>query len=207
MATTDDKDKKIGEVPHLENVTGDEKIPVSAEGEPAYIKVEQINSIYPMPLDIFEQSEGSVPEDVITDLKNAIDANKQIAIRNVLTDEDTGHIITVITYLSSFAEYAQHGFSQYIHITFPYNQGLLFLDINTHEKTYEAYSENYSQNLLNGKQDKFALGKGLYWESDVDEDGDEIGLSLTLKEWFGTKEQFDALESRDANTKYYILKS
>lgn len=42
MATTDEKDRKIGEVPHLENVTGREKIPVSAEGEPAYIEVEQI---------------------------------------------------------------------------------------------------------------------------------------------------------------------
>lgn len=38
----DDKDKKIGEVPHLENVTGNEKIPVSAKGEPRYIEVKQI---------------------------------------------------------------------------------------------------------------------------------------------------------------------
>ena len=45
MATTDNKDKKIGEVPHLENVTGKEKIPVSADGEPRYIEVEQIGSV------------------------------------------------------------------------------------------------------------------------------------------------------------------
>lgn len=38
----DSKDKKIPEVPHLENVTGDEKIPVSADGSPAYIEVGQI---------------------------------------------------------------------------------------------------------------------------------------------------------------------
>lgn len=38
----DDKDKKIGEVPHLENVTGDEKIPVSANGQPRYVEVKQI---------------------------------------------------------------------------------------------------------------------------------------------------------------------
>lgn len=38
----DDKDKKIPEVPHLENVTGKEKIPVSAEGEPRYIEAAQI---------------------------------------------------------------------------------------------------------------------------------------------------------------------
>lgn len=38
----DDKDKKIGEVPHLENVTGKEKIPVSAEGEPRHIVTGQL---------------------------------------------------------------------------------------------------------------------------------------------------------------------
>lgn len=38
----DDKDKKIPEVPHLENLTGKEKIPVSANGEPRYVEVEQI---------------------------------------------------------------------------------------------------------------------------------------------------------------------
>lgn len=38
----DDKDKKIGEVPHLTEVTGKEKIPVSANGEPRYVEVEQI---------------------------------------------------------------------------------------------------------------------------------------------------------------------
>lgn len=38
----DSKDKKIGEVPHLEQVTGKEKIPVSAEGEPRYIETAQI---------------------------------------------------------------------------------------------------------------------------------------------------------------------
>lgn len=38
----DDKDKKIGEVPHLETLKGDEKIPVSAEGEPRYIEIQQI---------------------------------------------------------------------------------------------------------------------------------------------------------------------
>lgn len=49
MATTnsakgaDEKDKKIPEVPHLENVTGVEKIPVSAVGGvPRYIEVNQI---------------------------------------------------------------------------------------------------------------------------------------------------------------------
>lgn len=42
MAEIDDKDKKIGEVPHLEQVTGKEKIPVSANGEPRYVEVEQI---------------------------------------------------------------------------------------------------------------------------------------------------------------------
>lgn len=38
----DDKDKKIDEVPHLEELTGEEKIPVSADGEPRYIEVQQI---------------------------------------------------------------------------------------------------------------------------------------------------------------------
>lgn len=38
----DDKDKKIGEVPHLTEVTGTEKIPVSANGEPRYVEVGQI---------------------------------------------------------------------------------------------------------------------------------------------------------------------
>lgn len=38
----DDKDKKIGEVPHLETLKGDEKIPVSAEGEPRYVEIQQI---------------------------------------------------------------------------------------------------------------------------------------------------------------------
>ena len=38
----DDKDKKIGEVPHLANIKGDEKIPVSAEGEPRYVEIRQI---------------------------------------------------------------------------------------------------------------------------------------------------------------------
>lgn len=43
MATSDSKDKKISEVPHLENVTGVEKIPVSAAGgESRYIEVKQI---------------------------------------------------------------------------------------------------------------------------------------------------------------------
>lgn len=42
MATIDDKDKKIGEVPHLEKVTGGEKIPVSANGEPGYVEIQQI---------------------------------------------------------------------------------------------------------------------------------------------------------------------
>lgn len=42
MATTDDKDKKIGEVPHLQTLKGDEKIPVSAEGEPRYVEIRQI---------------------------------------------------------------------------------------------------------------------------------------------------------------------
>lgn len=43
MATSDSKDKKIGEVPHLENVTGVEKIPVSAAGGlPRYVEVKQI---------------------------------------------------------------------------------------------------------------------------------------------------------------------
>lgn len=42
MATIDDKDKKIGEVPHLEQVTGKEKIPVSANGEPRYVELGQI---------------------------------------------------------------------------------------------------------------------------------------------------------------------
>lgn len=38
----DDKDKKIGEVPHLQQIKGDEKIPVSAENEPRYIELRQI---------------------------------------------------------------------------------------------------------------------------------------------------------------------
>lgn len=38
----DSKDKKIGEVPHLEQVTGKEKIPVSADGEPGYVEIKQI---------------------------------------------------------------------------------------------------------------------------------------------------------------------
>lgn len=38
----DDKDKKIPEVPHLTELTGKEKIPVSAEGQPRYIEVEQV---------------------------------------------------------------------------------------------------------------------------------------------------------------------
>lgn len=38
----DDKDKKIGEVPHIESIKGDEKIPVSAEGEPGYVEISQI---------------------------------------------------------------------------------------------------------------------------------------------------------------------
>lgn len=42
MANVDDKDKKIGEVPHLTEVTGNEKIPVSADGEPRYVEVQQI---------------------------------------------------------------------------------------------------------------------------------------------------------------------
>lgn len=42
MATIDDKDKKIGEVPHLEKVTGKEKIPVSSNGEPRFIESQQI---------------------------------------------------------------------------------------------------------------------------------------------------------------------
>lgn len=44
MATAgDSKDKKIPEVPHLEDVTGVEKIPVSAAGGlPRYIEVKQI---------------------------------------------------------------------------------------------------------------------------------------------------------------------
>lgn len=43
MATSDSKDKKISEVPHLEDVTGVEKIPVSAQGgEPRYVEVKQI---------------------------------------------------------------------------------------------------------------------------------------------------------------------
>lgn len=42
MATIDDKDKKIGEVPHLQELKGDEKIPVSAEGEPRYVEIQQI---------------------------------------------------------------------------------------------------------------------------------------------------------------------
>lgn len=43
MATSDSKDKKISEVPHLEEVTGVEKIPVSAAGgEPRYVEVKQI---------------------------------------------------------------------------------------------------------------------------------------------------------------------
>lgn len=42
-ATSDSKDKKISEVPHLEDVTGVEKIPVSAAGgEPRYVEVKQI---------------------------------------------------------------------------------------------------------------------------------------------------------------------
>lgn len=36
------RDKKIGEVPHLEEVTGDEKIPVSANKEPRYVEIKQI---------------------------------------------------------------------------------------------------------------------------------------------------------------------
>ena len=40
---TDAKDKKISEVPHLEELTGVEKIPVSATGgEPRYVEVKQI---------------------------------------------------------------------------------------------------------------------------------------------------------------------
>lgn len=43
MATTDRKDKTIPEVPHLENITGVEKLPVSAPGGlPRYIEVNQI---------------------------------------------------------------------------------------------------------------------------------------------------------------------
>lgn len=38
----DDKDKKIGEVPHLQDIKGDEKIPISAEGEPRYVEIRQI---------------------------------------------------------------------------------------------------------------------------------------------------------------------
>lgn len=45
MAKIDDKDRKIPEVPHLENVTGDEKIPVSADGQPRYVDIKQINNI------------------------------------------------------------------------------------------------------------------------------------------------------------------
>lgn len=42
-ATSDSKDRKISEVPHLENVTGVEKIPVSAAGGvPRYVEVKQI---------------------------------------------------------------------------------------------------------------------------------------------------------------------
>lgn len=39
----DAKDKKIPEVPHLEELTGEEKIPVSAVGgEPKYVEVKDI---------------------------------------------------------------------------------------------------------------------------------------------------------------------
>lgn len=36
------RDRKIGDVPHLETVTGDEKIPLSANGEPRYVEIKQI---------------------------------------------------------------------------------------------------------------------------------------------------------------------
>lgn len=63
----DDKDKKIGEVPHLENVTGNEKIPVSADGEPRFIETAQIYdkevTPYPKPNEIvYTTTDGEVIE-------------------------------------------------------------------------------------------------------------------------------------------------
>lgn len=68
MATTDDKDKKIGEVPQLENVTGNEKIPVSANGEPRYIEVGQIREGLQTEGDYLSQKEAdkryATPDDI-----------------------------------------------------------------------------------------------------------------------------------------------
>lgn len=53
MATVDKKDKTIPEVPHLENVTGVEKIPVSAAGGvPRYVEIKQIAT--PISLDYID---------------------------------------------------------------------------------------------------------------------------------------------------------
>lgn len=58
----DDKDKKIGEVPHLENVTGKEKIPVSANDEPRYIEVEQIREGLATSEDVDQKIEDALTE-------------------------------------------------------------------------------------------------------------------------------------------------
>lgn len=42
MAEIDIKDRKIGEVPHLDKLTGEELLPVSADGKPANVRISQI---------------------------------------------------------------------------------------------------------------------------------------------------------------------
>lgn len=63
----DNKDKKISEVPHLENVTGKEKIPVSADDEAGHIEVKQIydKEVTPYPGDneiVYTTTDGEAIE-------------------------------------------------------------------------------------------------------------------------------------------------
>lgn len=92
----DEKDKKIGEVPHLEQVTGKEKIPVSADDKPAYIEVEQIydKEVTPYPKAnqiVYTTTDGEVIE--LTDANLVSNVYYKDKGYGVMTMKDSSSII------------------------------------------------------------------------------------------------------------------
>lgn len=143
------------------------------------------DNLYLLDIDIVENPSGKLDDIKLTELREAIDANKQIGIVHTIETEG-GTVITRELYLSS---HTLKSSADDIQMIFPVDGITIKLEVNqrgtyTTESDQYVTTDNFFANM-NSKADEFTLGNGLEWEykhssSSDDDDDDIIGRELKV---------------------------
>lgn len=144
---------------------------------------ENYSKVYLLNLNIFDSAEGNISDEIISEIKKAIDTNQIIMINYGDKDGEDDNFIN--SYIACFQEYVNSEFmeQQYINILFQNEYCYIKLIIDTKSKTYTTdIISHVTQEQLSQKADNFKLSEGLEWEYITDDDDFVIDKKLTLKD-------------------------